>query len=117
MMLTKLSRLWLAASLMLAALLQTPAWADRSPVFGGAAIEAISQEAARDITARGFWANTNGLAAVNFAYNAYIYAYYARYFAPSGSATEQSWYAAASWYAYHAYLYASWAASNSAAGI
>ncbi len=93
------------------------ATADRSPIFGSAMVEAMSESAARDITARGFWADTNGIAAVNFAYNAYIYAFYARHFAVSGSANEQAWYAAAAWYAYHAYLHATWAASNSAAGI
>jgi hypothetical protein len=93
------------------------ATAERSPIFGSAVVEAMSEAAARDITARGFWANTNGAVAVSFAYNAYIYAYYARYFAVSGSANEQAWYSTAAWYAYYAYVYASWAASNSASGI
>lgn len=111
---TKLSRLWLAASLSLAAL--TPAWADRSPIFGGATIEAISQEAARDITARGDLANHFGALAVSYAYTAYIFAFYARYYSVSNSWQEQSWYGAAAWYAYYAYLYASWAQGWSIAG-
>jgi len=46
--------------------------AERSPIFGSATIEALSIEAARDITARGFWADHFGAAAVTHAYNAYI---------------------------------------------
>lgn len=108
---------WGMAWLLAMAVSMPIASAERSPVFGSAVVEAMSHSAARDITARGYWANINGAAAVNFAYNAYIYAYYARHFAVSGSANEQAWYAAASWYAYYAYVYAGWAASNSAAGI
>lgn len=117
MMLTRFSRLWLAASLTLAALFQTPAWADRSPIFGGATIEAISQEAARDITARGDLANYFGGLAVSFSYSAYVFAFYARYYSASGSWQEQSWYTAAAWYAYYAHLYSAWAAAYSAAGM
>lgn len=117
MTLTKLSRLWLAVSLTLAALFQTPAWADRSPIFGGASIEAISQEAARDITARGELANYFGGLAVSFSYSAYVFAFYARYYSVSNSAQEQSWYGAAAWYAYYAHLYSAWAAAYSAAGM
>lgn len=117
MMLTRFSRLWLAASLTLAALFQTPAWADRSPIFGGATIEAISQEAARDITARGELANYFGGLAVSFSYSAYVFAFYARYYSASGSWMEQSYYTAAAWYAYYAHLYSAWAAAYSAAGM
>ena len=91
--------------------------AERSPIFGSATIEALSIEAARDITARGFWADHFGAAAVTHAYNAYIFAYYARYFAVSNSSNETSWYLTASNNAYHAYIYAYWASIYSAAGI
>jgi hypothetical protein len=116
MMLTKLSRLWLAASLTLAAIFQTPAWADRSPIFGGATIEAISQEAARDITARGELANYFGGLAVSYAYTAYIFAFYARYYSVSNSVQEQSWYGAAAYYAYYAYIFSAWAQHYSLSG-
>jgi len=89
--------------------------AERSPVFGTASIQALSTEAARDITARGFWADYHGAIAVTLAYNAYIYAYYARYFAVSNSANETSWYWTASNNAYWAYVNAYYAAIYSAA--
>lgn len=60
--------------------------AERSPVFGAAAIEAISPEAARDITARGYWADYYGGLSVTFAYTAYIYSFYARNYAVTNSA-------------------------------
>ena len=105
-----------AIGLSLVALVATPLQAERSPIFGAASIQAMSVDAARDITARGFWADFYGGLAVTFAYNAYIYGYYARYFAVSNSANEQAWYWAATNNAYYAYLYFFYAASNSAAG-
>jgi len=94
-----------------------PLQAERSPIFGSASIQALSTEAARDITARGFWADHFGAMAVSAAYTSYIYAYYARYFAASNSATETNWYWAASNNAYWAYVYAYYAAVYSAAGL
>jgi len=94
-----------------------PLQAERSPIFGSASIQALSIEAARDITARGYWADQFGAAAVNLAYTAYVYAYYARYFAVSNSATEASWYMTASNNAYWAYVYAYWASIYSSQRI
>lgn len=91
--------------------------AERSPVFGSATIQALSIEAARDITARGYWADYYGAAAVTLAYNAYIYSYYGRYFAVSNSANEASWYMTAANNAYYAYIYAYYASIYSSAGI
>lgn len=107
----------LGIGLSFATLQPLPAQADRSPIFGSATIEALSHEAARDITARGDWANYYGGLAVSFAYSSYIFAYYARYFAVSNSAQEQNWYAVASNHAYYAYLFAAWAQAYSAAGM
>ncbi len=100
-----------------ATFLAAPASAERSPIFGGATIEAISPEAARDITARGAWADHYGGQAVSFAYQAYIFAYYARFFAGANSSNEQAWYGAAAWYSYHAFLFATWAQSYSQLGM
>ena len=98
--------------------LPVPAGAsDRSPIFGEAAVETISRSAARDITARGALADHYGSAAITHAYVAYIYAFYARNYAGSNSATEQSWYNTASLNAYYAYIYAHYAAIYSAAGM
>lgn len=94
-----------------------PVHAERSPVFGHATLETLSTEASRDIMARGDWANYYGNYAVSFSYQAYIYSFYARYYAVSNSSTEQAWYAAASYYAYYAYIFASYAQSYSAAGM
>lgn len=91
--------------------------AERSPIFGQASVEALSQSAARDITARGALADYYGSAAVTHAYVAYIYAFYARNYAVSNSATEQSWYNTASQNAYYASVYAYYAATYSAAGM
>lgn len=91
--------------------------AERSPVFGHAALETLSQSASRDITARGALANHYGSAAVTHAYVAYIYAFYARNYAVSNSATEQSWYSTASLNAYYAYIYAHYSSVYSAAGM
>lgn len=88
--------------------LATPApiaTAEQSPIFGSARIEAMSDAASRDISARGYWANYYGSAAISNAYNAYIYAFYARNYATANSATEQSWYATAHQAAYNAYAY------------
>lgn len=90
--------------------------AERSPVFGGASVETLSVAASRDITARGALANHFGSAAVSHAYTAYIYAFYARNYAVSNSATEQSWYMTASNNAYYAYIYAYNAWHYSASG-
>ena len=91
--------------------------AERSPVFGAAAVEAISQDAARDITARGFWADYFGSLTVTYAYTAYIYAFYGRNYAVTNSANEQSWYGTAALNAYHAYIYAAWAQYYSSVGM
>jgi len=107
----------IAIGLSLLVLSAAPIQAERSPIFGSAAIEALSSDAARDITARGFWADHHGALAVNLAYNAYIYAYYARFFAVSNSATEASWYMSASNNAYWAYINAYWASVYSTWGI
>jgi hypothetical protein len=112
----KLIRFYAFASLALATMLPLPTLAERSPIFGSAAIEALSQDAARDITARGDLANHFGGLAVSYAYTAYVFAFYARHYAPSNSALEQSWYGAAAYYAYWAYLYSSWAQGWSLAG-
>jgi lipocalin len=90
--------------------------AERSPIFGQASVEPMSQAASRDITARGALANHYGSAAVTHAYVAYIYAFYARNYAVSNSATEQSWYMTASNNAYYAYIYAYYASIYSASG-
>jgi len=90
--------------------------AERSPVFGTASIQALSTEAARDITARGILADHHGALAVTLAYNAYIFAFYARYFAVSNSANEFNWYWTAMNNAYWAYIHAYYAAIYSAAG-
>ncbi len=105
----KLSKLPLTLILGLALLPAGGLQAERSPIFGTATVQAISLEATRDVTARGYWADYYGGLAVTFAYNAYIYSYYARYFAVSNSTNEQSWYGTASLNAYYAYLYAAWA--------
>lgn len=110
-------RFFVAIGLSIAALLPMPAQAERSPIFGSAAIEAMSPEAARDITARGAWANYYGGIAVNYAYTAYVFAYYARYYSVSNSSQEQNWYASSAWYSYYAWVYATWAQSYSAAGM
>ena len=94
-----------------------PLQAERSPIFGSASIQALSIEAARDITARGFWADQFGAEAVNLAYTAYIFAYYARYFAVANSATEASWYMTAASNAYSAYIYAYYASIYSSLGF
>lgn len=110
-------RFVLALCLALATLPVTAPRAERSPVFGSAAIAAISQEAARDITARGIWADYYGGISATFAYTAYIYAFYARNYAVSNSATEQAWYGTAAANAYNAYIYASWAQYYSSIGM
>ncbi len=107
----------MAAGLILVTLTLNPLQAERSPIFGSASIQALSVEAAQDITARGFWADHFGAIAVSLSYNAYIYAYYARYFAGSNTANETNWYWAASNNAYWAYIHAYYAAVYSAAGI
>lgn len=112
----KSCRFYIAIWLSLAVLLPMPTLAERSPIFGSASVEAISLEAARDITARGELADYYGGLAITFAYNAYIFSFYARYFAVSNSAQEQTWYGVAANYAYHAYLYASWAQTFSSLG-
>lgn len=93
------------------------ATAERSPIFGSATVQAMSDAATRDITARGFWANHFGSAAVSHAYNAYVYAFYARNYAVSDSYTEQAWYSIAMNNAYYAYLYSYYAMIYSQAGI
>jgi hypothetical protein len=113
----KLLALCAAIAVSLATLLTAPALAERSPIFGGATIEAIPREAAREITARGELANHYGAYAASYAYHAYIFAFYARYYAPSNSWQEQNWYGASAWYAYHAYLFSSWAQAYSQAGM
>lgn len=110
-------KFFVAIGLSLATLLPLVAQAERSPIFGSATVEALSPEAARDITARGAWANYYGGLAVSYSYTAYVFAYYARYFAVSNSAQEQSWYGTAAWHAYYAYIYATWAQSYSAWGM
>lgn len=95
----------------------SPAMAETSPVFGRATVDPISNMAARDIMARGYWADFYGSAAVNHSYNAYIFSFYARYYASSNSATEQSWYATASINAYYAYVYSYYAGYYSSLGM
>lgn len=111
-----LLRVFVAIGLSLATLLPLAADAERSPVFGSATIEALSPEAARDITARGFWADHYGAMAVSYAHTAYVFAYYGRHFSVSNSAQEQSWYGAAAFHAYHAWMYSIWAQSYSSWG-
>lgn len=91
--------------------------AERSPVFGSATVQAMSIDASRDITARGAWADYFGNLVISFAYSAYIYAFYARYYGGSNTPTEKAWYDAAGLYAYHAYIYSLYASAYSAAGI
>lgn len=113
----KLPQFVVAIGLSFGMLLPWPSHAERSPIFGSATIEALSPDAARDITARGDWANYYGGLAVTYSYSAYVFAYYARHFAVSNSAQEQNWYATAASHAYYAYLFATWAYNNSAAGL
>lgn len=94
-----------------------PALAERSPIFGEAAIEVMSSADARGITARGYWADYYGSAAVNQAYSAYIYSFYGRFYAASNSTTEQSWYNTASTNAYYAYIYSYYASYYSSVGM
>lgn len=90
--------------------LSEPAQAsERSPVFGRAQVSTMSSAQTRNVTARGYYANYYGSLAVDNAYNSYIYAYYARYYAATNSSTEQSWYYTAHSYAYYAYLYSYYA--------
>lgn len=112
-------RLLFRLGLRLAVLLlpATASAAERSPIFGQASVDTLSQSVARDIMARGALADHFGSAAVTHAYVAYIYAFYARNYAVSNSATEQSWYNTASLNAYYAYIYAYYAAVYSAAGM
>lgn len=105
----------LVASLSLAPMAAT--YAERSPVFGSATVEALSIEASRDITARGAWADYFGNLAISYAYSAYIYAFYARYYGGSNTATEKAWYDTATSHAYHAYIYSWYASIYSAAGM
>jgi hypothetical protein len=113
----KFLRLYAAMALCFVALASRPALSERSPIFGTATIEAISADAARDITARGELANFYGNLAISHAYHAYIFAFYARHFAAPNSAQEQSWYATAAWYGWTTYLFASWAQGYSSAGM
>lgn len=105
----------LVTSLSIAPLASTQA--ERSPVFGSATVEALSLEASRDIMARGFWADYHGNLAISFAYTAYIYAFYARYYAGSNTANERAWYEVAMSQAYWAYINAWYAMIYSAAGV
>jgi len=91
--------------------------AEQSPVFGAASIEAMSQAAARDITARGYWANYFGNLSITYAYQAYIYSFYARNYATTNSVNEQNWYGSASQNALLAYTYAAWAQYYSSVGM
>jgi hypothetical protein len=93
----------------LCALLAGPAAAERSPVFGSAEVTVMSPEAANAVTAKGYWADYYGWYAMDAAYTAYVYAYYARYYAASNSGTEQSWYYTAMVNAYNAYIYSYYA--------
>lgn len=106
-----------AIAIGLATILVAPALAERSPVFGRATIEAIPADVARDITARGDLANFYGAHAASYAYSAYVFAFYARYYAASNSWQEQNWYGAAAWYAYYAYVFSTWAQAYSQAGM
>ena len=115
--LVKLIAICTAIWLGFATLLPSAVLAERSPVFGGATVEAISREAARDVTARGEFANAWGSLAASYAYNAYVFAFYARHFSVPNSVQEQNWYATAAWYAYHAYLFSVWAWSYSQSGM
>lgn len=110
-------KLVLAFILSFSALPMAATQAERSPVFGQATIEALSADASRDITARGFWADYFGNLTISHAYSAYIYAFYARYYGGSNSATEKAWYDAAGQFAYAAYIYSLYASAYSAAGM
>lgn len=82
-----------------------PAQSERSPVFGSASVATMSTAAAQAVTAKGFWADYFGTLAVNSAYTAYIFAYYARFIAASDSPTAQNWYLSAMNNSYNAYIY------------
>ncbi len=90
-------------------LLAAPVQAERSPVFGSAEVTVMSPEAANEVTAKGYWADYYGYYAMDAAYTAYVYAYYARYYAAANSSTEQSWYYTAMLNAYNAYIYSYYA--------
>lgn len=94
-----------------------PIHAERSPVFGTASIESLSSEAARDIMARGELANYYGNLAISYSYTAYIYAFYARYYAGSNTWNEKHWYEIATHFAYHAYIMSWHAAYYSSLGM
>ncbi|UPY36158.1 hypothetical protein [Sediminicoccus sp. KRV36] len=110
-------RLIAATVLFLAALPFVPIRAERSPVFGTAAIEALSLEASRDITARGATADYYGGLAVSYSYTAYVYSFYGRYYAGSNTPSEKSWYETAAFYAYYAYIFSHHAAYYSGIGM
>lgn len=101
---------YLAAALLAVMLFVAPAArADQSPVFGSATVSAMSNEAAQEVTAKGYYANYFGSLALDASYTAYIYNYYARYYAASNSANEQNWYLAAMNNGYNAYIYSYYA--------
>ena len=110
-------KLVIAIGLSLMVLPANPVQAERSPIFGSARIEALSIDSARDITARGILADWHGAITVNLAYTAYIYSYYARYFAVSNSVNEANWYMTAANNAYWAYVHAYWASLYSTWGM
>jgi hypothetical protein len=92
-----------AAALAGALAVASPAVAtERSPVFGGANVAAMSTDAARNVTARGALANYYGYYGNQYAYNAYYYSYYARYVNPANSSAETNNYYYAYYYAYYA---------------
>lgn len=104
-----------AVALAVSLTISPPAQAEQSPVFGSATVTAMSHEAAQEVTARGVYADYYGGLALDYAYTAYIYSYYARYVAAPNSATEQNWYMtamnnayAAYIHSYYAYLYSAW---------
>jgi cytochrome c biogenesis factor len=90
-----------------------PAIAQNSPVFGSAKAERLSVADAKNVKAKGYWANYYGSLGNTAAYNAYIYGYYARWYAAANSTTEQNWYYTAHSYSADAYIYYYYAYVNS----
>ena len=97
----------LCGALFLAAL--APAQADRSPLFGNAEVAVMSSEAADQVTAKGYYSDLYGQYAVENAYYAYLYSWYARYYFAANSTTSTNYYYYAHQNAYYAYLYSYYA--------
>ena len=93
------------------------AYAERSPIFSTSSVEILTDAASSDISARGAYADYFGSAAISMGYTGYIYAFYARNYAVSNSATEQAWYSTATTHFYYAYVFFYYALVYSQAGM